>query len=258
MLFRTLVLCTCLSGTALAADFGSPSPIDPVSDWTGVYVGATLGGANSDGKSRRNAYDGALIDLDVRNGLFPGSIDDRDWSVIGGGTIGYNYQSGAFVGGVEADVSATGIDAVAGFNRRDPNPAPPFNGVQTITGYTTAIDTLATARLRGGYDLGGTLLYGTGGLAFGHVYNAFTLRIPELAYRSPDWSESGTRFGYTVGGGIEQKLTDRLSLKAEALFFDLADTTVYAVDQTNFPGQTISYKFKNTGSLVRAGLNFSF
>lgn len=261
---KFLIAALLAASPAAAADLALPEVDAPAPAlvapplWTGFYLGGFVGGATTDGEARRGAYGGALIDLDVRNGLFPGSIDDRDDSLLGGVNVGYNRQFGAFVGGVEADVSFLDLDAVAGFNRRDPNPDPRFFNVQTITGYGTSVDTLGTLRARLGVAFDRTLVYATGGLAVGDVENRFTLRLPELGYSSPGWSRSGTQVGYAVGGGVEHKLTRSVSLKAEALYYDLEDVTVLGTDPVAFPGQSLSYEFRNDGVVGRVGLNFAF
>lgn len=227
-------------------------------DWSGPYVGITAGAVRSTGEAVLGDYEGALLELDVRNGLFPDTIDGPDTAAAGGVTVGFNVARDAFVGGVELDYAFGGPDAAAAFSRVDPNPDPMFNGVHTNTGYETALDGLATLRLRAGRDFGGTLVYATGGLAMGQVENRFTLALPELGYTSPGWSEEGTRMGYAVGLGVERRLSTRVSLKAEVLRYDLDDATVEARDPVTFPGQAIDYRFDNAGTVARIGVNVRF
>lgn len=251
MFFRTVAAALLISTSALAAE-----PMDPA-DWSGGYAGLTVGALRSTGEASLEDYEGGLLTLDVANGLFPPDIDGLDVSAIGGATLGYNHQRGAFVTGVEFDFSLGNSNVENGFARVDPNPDPMFNGVNTVTGYGTELDGLATLRLRAGYATGNTLLYATGGLAAGRVENRFSLELSELGYAS-DWSASDTRFGYVVGAGIEHKVSARLSVKAEILGYDLRDTTVQAADPVTFPGQSIDYKFDNAGAIGRIGLNFRF
>ena len=226
--------------------------------WTGAYAGADLGVSRTTGAAARGDYGGALLTLDVQNGLFPGRNADVEISASLGATLGYDHQRGPFVLGAALDVLRLNADAQSGFSRIDPNPDPMFNGVNTITGYGTEIDTLLMARLRAGRTFGRTLVYATGGLALARVENRFTLAIPELGYTSPDWSASGTRAGYVLGAGIERRLSARLSAKAEIVHFDLRDVTVGAADPVSFPGQTIAYRFKNAGTIARIGLKYRF
>ena len=208
-------------------------------------------------------FEGALLELDVQNGLFPPSIDDNERAAMVGLRYGRNRQSGNFVSGFELDVSFSDLNGEAGFEEIDPNPSPIFNGVNTVTSYQTDVDKFMTARLRAGYSSGNTLFYATGGLAYGDVENTFTLELPNLpaaaggAY-SNAWGDDGWRMGYVLGAGVEQKLTDRMSISADVMRFDLDDVNVEATDPAVFGANSISYDFQNTGYVARIGVNFAF
>ncbi len=247
MAAAVLALTPCLSTGSVAAQ-----------DWTGAYAGADLGALRTTGEAARGDYAGGLLTLDVGNGLFPGTNRDVEISATLGATLGYDRQSGPFVLGAALDAVRLNADARSEFARIDPNPAPPFTGVNTITRYETGLDTLVMARLRAGRSFGPMLVYATGGLALGRVENRFALTIPELGYASPDWSASDTRAGYVLGAGVERRLTPRLSAKAEILHYDLRDVTIDAADPVNFPGQEIAYRFENAGTIARIGLNYRF
>jgi len=90
------------------------------------------------------------------------------------------------------------------------------------------------------------------------VANRFGLSLPELGYTSPDWSQSGLRFGYVVGVGLEHRMTDNLNLKFEALYVNLADRTVQGADPVAFPGEGLSYSFSNDMFIPRLGINARF
>lgn len=227
-------------------------------DWTGGFAGFSLGTLRSTGEAERAGYAGDLLTLDVQNGLFPDSIEDADFAAIAGLSVGYNRQRGKLVAGVELDLSISNSEVESGFSRIDPNPDPIFNGVNTITGYETELGGLGTARLRLGYAIGETLVYGTGGVALGGVENRFSLALPELGYSSPDWSEDALRFGYVIGGGIERQVSEAMRVRAEVLHYDLENATVDAADPISFPGQTISYEFDNSGVIGRLGVSFLF
>lgn len=257
MLVRIITAVT-IGGTALAAQAQEGPASAGTGGWAGAYAGATLGAVGSTGESERGDFGGAIISLDVRNGLFPGSIDDEDVAAIGGFHVGYNVERGDLVGGVEFDYAVTGLDVDAAFSRVDPNPNPPFSGIDTNTAYGTAFDDLATLRLRAGRDLGGTLLYATAGLAVANVENRFTLDLPGIGYASPGWDEGGTRVGYAVGVGVERRLTERVSLKAEVIHVDLEDATVEARDPATFPGEFLDYRFDNAATIARVGVSVRF
>lgn len=256
----TIVLAAAGMAAAAAAQADMTTPAG-TQDWTGWHLGLSFGGAYGDGAARRGDFFGPLVEADVRNGLFPDGIDDGDRGAAGGVSVGYDRRFGAFVGGIEADLSALDLDAEADFARVDPEV---FPGVITATDYRTEISGLATLRLRGGVTAGRTLVYGTAGIAAGRVKNDFALSLPNAtaplpaSYASPDWSETGTRHGYVAGAGIERRMTDRLSLRAEAMYFDLEDVVLEGRDAAVFPGQGIDYSFENDGYLARIGASFRF
>jgi outer membrane immunogenic protein len=69
--------------------------------------------------------------------------------------------------------------------------------------------------------------------------------------------DSGTETGWTIGGGLEHKWSQRLSTKLEYLFVDL-DTSRVRLTDPQFPDDFIDYKFDHSFHVVRVGLNFSF
>lgn len=244
-------------------DFATePAPAVPLAvsgfDWSGSYVGLNLGAVRSDGRAELGDYSGDLIVLDVANGLFPPSIGSSESTTTGGVAFGYNIQRDAFVGGIEFDLSKLGHEVRLDYSRIDPNPAPPFTGIDTNTTYVTEIDAFATLRLRAGYAYGRTLVFASAGLAAGHVVNDFRIDLPDLGYSSPSWDEEGTRWGGALSVGVEQMVTDHVSLKLEVMRYDLRDVTIEATDPQNFPGQAIDYRFENAGTIARLGVVFRF
>ena len=227
-------------------------------NWTGLRLGIFGGISSSSGEAKRGAFEGALIPLDVTNGLFPSAISEMKSSLNGGVSVGYDFQRGNFLAGLEADFTIQDLRLSHQFSRVDPNPAAPFTGIDTNTTYQTQFGNLATLRARAGFTAGKILLYATAGIAAGRVTNRFKLDLPDLGYSSPDWSKSGTRNGYTVGAGLEYNINSNVSMKLEGLYLDLSDTTIKAVDSVTFPGETISYRFKNDVLLGKIGLNFKF
>jgi len=266
-MYRLLFLCgLAFAAPAAAGDNLTQSAPDSVTDWSGFRAGVFGGTINSFGQAKRTDYVGALLSLDVQNGLFPDSIAGIDTSLTGGVAVGYDVQKGRWIVGAEADVSYANHDVLHQYSRRDPyntttNPHPinpAFAGLQTDTTYQTSFGTIATARLRGGISFDRNMVYATAGLAYGKVTNRFSLALPGLGYASPDWSDDGWKLGYAVGVGYEHKLTRRVSLRMEALAIDLADTTVRASDPAVFPGQTIDYTFANRAIMGRFGIMVAF
>src|SRR5207249_5357208 len=119
---------------------------------------------------------------------------------IGGGQIGYNWQHGNFVFGLEGDISGLG-----GKNTGERQDA---TGYQ----YSSRISWLSTVRARFGLAVGDTMAYATAGVAFAGVKNTVSFS-PGL-----DYSSTKTRTGWTVGGGVEHMLSRNWTIGLEALF----------------------------------------
>ena len=245
-----------LAQPALAADWSADMDARHQADWSGVYLGAFAGLGITNGRAALGDYTGALLTLDVDNGLFPHSIKRNRVNGLVGVAAGWNFQSGSFVGGIEGDIGYSWSRAHHTFSRVDPGPI--FPGVDTNTRYETDFGALGSLRLRGGYSFDNTLFYGTADIAAGHVHNRFSLALPQLGYASPDWSASGVRYGYALGAGIEHKVTSNVSLRFETIYYNLADRVINASDPTTFPGENIDYRFSNDILTPRFGLTVKF
>ncbi len=229
-------------------------------DWAGPYVGVHGGFHWARPDADLSNVVGPTLTLDVNNGVFPRSTELSDESFTGGLHAGWQFQRGMWVAGVEGDISWLGQEAKRDISVIDPVPPPsPFSGALVNTTFKSEIDWLATMRLRGGvaFDTR-TLAYLTGGVAVGEVRNAMTVTIPSLGYAPPTWSETGTRWGWVVGAGIEHAFTPRLTARLEYLHFDLEDQKVLATDPVNFPGESLEYRYENNGDIVRVGANWRF
>jgi outer membrane immunogenic protein len=185
-----------LAGQAAAADLRPPRYQAPVArgpvynglyDWKGFYLGINGGGGWG-----RSHWDG-ITTFDVSGGLI-------------GGTVGYNWQVGPTVIGVEGDIAWSGIE-----------------GSTTIfcpPGCETRNHWLATGRGRLGYAFdrlffsSSVLPYVTAGLALGDIQTT----VPGFPVGSV------TSAGWTVGAGVEFGIVPRVvSVKAEYLYVDLGD-----------------------------------
>jgi outer membrane immunogenic protein len=166
-----------------------PVAVVPLQDWTGFYVGAQIGYGWGDASGAQNAG-GTFFPV------VPYTIDAA--GALAGGHAGFNYQTGALVLGAEADLEASnlnGSSVVAAFN-------------QTYF-FNTEADTLASIRGRAGWTHGRLMLYGTGGVAWGHVTTPPLDRL------------DGWRTGWTAGAGAEYALARNWSAKIEYRYSDL-------------------------------------
>ncbi|MBB5985630.1 outer membrane protein [Sphingobium lignivorans] len=199
---------------------------DATRDWTGPYVGGSLGlswqpnfdrdtlerltfDTNGDGNFGDTVFTPTGGDAFSPGfcrgrayGATPGSCGgDKDKRVAWSIHAGYDMQFGNIVVGgiVEGGRSMIG-NAVSGFST-------------TPASYVMArrIDWDANARLRAGYALGtGTLVYGTGGLAYAKVKNNFATSNTFNSFTESN--TSADEWGWTAGGGVEQRITDNFSL----------------------------------------------
>jgi outer membrane immunogenic protein len=285
-----------LSTGAFAADLPQrsnpppPAPTPPIFTWAGAYVGANAGYAVSDDKTdysytylpgngagNFSDFFGNTADNAGGYGVAgPANVNGMNaaqsalaWGIIppslgpstqsgfaGGGQLGYLWQSGAFVYGVEADLSGLGGGKTSGFSATIP-------AEYTNAGWAkTSVDWLATARLRAGYAVDRLLLFGTAGLAFGGTA-ASSGSVGSDYYITDTYagSKSGTRVGWAAGGGGEYAFTDHWIGRVEGLYYDLG-TVHYAVAaqdaNTIAEGLSIGARHRFDGAIVRIGLDYKF
>jgi outer membrane immunogenic protein len=226
---------------AVAADFGrmpakapALSPV-PVENWTGLYVGGNAG------------YSWGRTDLDYTRGAFPTVSTTLDPnSFIGGGQIGYNWQLGSFVVGIEGDLAwRHGTDSATFTSGTVFGDFAVFNTEQNWAG---------TVRPRLGFATSHWLLYGTGGVAFGGFKHAYTETRPGVLTRT--LGDSDTKAGWTAGGGVEYAFTTQWSLGVEYLYMDFGTTTLAQPATPPLPASTAAFDDKS--HVVRAKLNYKF
>ena len=123
---------------------------------------------------------------------------------LGGLHIGYNWQSGSVVYGVEADGSfLTGKSSFTGTY-----PAP-IGGVVTTSASKAAFGSLRT---RLGYSFGSMLIYGTSGISVTHV------RYQLTPVGGTPMSASNARISPVFGGGAEYAFNSNWSARIEGLY----------------------------------------
>jgi outer membrane immunogenic protein len=203
------LLLASITGTAFAADMSAPSApytkapaLSPATNWSGFYVGA-VGGYGSEATSDSSAIKGGF----------------------GGGTVGYNYQFGTYIVGVEADGAFGDISSTAS-----------LGGITA----TAKVDSLVTVRGRVGAAFDQILVYGTGGVALADT----KLSVSGFGVSA---SDTHTQTGWVAGAGVEWMFMPRWSLKGEYLYRRFDDMTVFGV---------------STGSLAvnsgQVGINYHF
>jgi outer membrane immunogenic protein len=212
-------------GPAVAADLPrqmmtrAPAYVAPFYNWTGFYVG--LNGGGGFGSS---SWDGIPAgNFNVSGGMI-------------GGTVGYNWQYGAWVFGLEGDVDWTNLKGSTNVGG--------FTGCGVFT-CTTRNDWLATARGRVGYAFDRWLPYVTGGLAVGNI------RATSPGFAGVD----NTNAGWTVGAGVEFAIAGNWTAKAEYLYVDLGNT---ACGTACGFAPAVANTASLTANVVRGGINYRF
>jgi outer membrane immunogenic protein len=219
---------------ASAADMAvKAAPLAPAPfSWTGFYVGANVGGAwtPENGGSDFGPLFPPFIVLAPQAAiptLIPGQLDvlrgdGRQSGVIGGGQVGYNWQVNQFVLGFEADAVGTGLNGGRGTATRSFGPPILLATVnQTVAVDFGRIDWMASIRGRAGFAVDRALFYVTGGAAVTEIGGSTTTVVngPGIAIPAGTFvattAGSGTRWGWTVGGGIEWAFNRNWSVAGE-------------------------------------------
>ncbi len=226
---------------ASAADLRRPvykaPPPAALFSWSGFYIGVHAGWLRSDNSV--TDIDGLQDDPGTRFGYSGNAF-------VGGGHVGYNWQSGMFVLGVEGDFSGTSARSSV-IQDNTPNSGFTRDGLAR-----TKIGWLASARGRLGLTPGSPwLLYGTGGAAWGHVKNE-TLDFDTGTFDPTDSSSrSGVRTGWVAGGGVEFAFSGNWIGRVEYLHYDLGNTNTITPNSDRF-------RFSNDIDVVRAGVSRKF
>lgn len=255
---KKIVTAAALAGTlaalavtpALAADMlvkkAPPPPRAPVWSWTGFYVGANIGGGWANTDWFEDAFGSG-------GGGPPGFEDGLAHSpgVLGGGQIGFDYQNGWAVFGIQADADAAGIRGSTGC-------FPEVFGIPQSC--TTKIDALGTVTGRFGVAFDRTLLYVLGGFAWEHERLNNPGFIPGGVSFNPEFS--GTRSGATVGAGIEWALAGNWSAFVQYNYLGFGKRAL--VLRENDPavalvvGSSFTEIIHEDVQVIKAGVNYRF
>jgi outer membrane immunogenic protein len=242
LLASTVFVSFAVAGSVHAADVGEINH-----DWSGAYVGLTAGAATLyfdhqiDVLDNDYAGDGVLSD---------GTYSREGLGFIGGATIGLNLQHDSIVFGLEADYSFVNASAKTGDFYNYNGPSSP----RDVGNVTTELASLGTLRGRVGFAVDDLLVYGTGGLAMGDVS---VDQFDEYDDNNSPGEESSVRYGWTVGAGVEYAATENISVKAEALYYDLGSESLGYGDGVA-DADYGEYENEVSGIVARAGVNFNF
>lgn len=218
-------------GAASAADLAArpytKAPVMPVEvyNWTGFYIGAN--GGYGWGKTTETF-------------TRVGTVTTHDPAgALAGGQIGYNWQAGAWVFGLEADGDWANIRGSA------PCPGPSFN---------CASDTRSLASFRGriGWASGPVLLYGTGGFGYDNTHYSTLTFAAGLPAAGATGVFNTDRWGYAAGAGIEYGFAANWSAKLEYMHYGFDSMTSPAGTLGPFSPVAISLRVDT----VKVGINY--
>ncbi len=182
----------------------------PLVDWSGAYAGVETSFAYHNGSIWDRVYDdhGGTYQVPSLGAGF-------------GGHVGYNWQNGSLVYGAVADIGM--------FTNGE------TDSVADDREIVSDLDWLATIRGRAGIASGNSYMYATAGVAIADV------DLEHNYLPAPDedsFDLGGTGVGWVVGLGVEQAITDKVSLKLEGLYSKFGketagngDTCIDAVDE---------------------------
>jgi outer membrane immunogenic protein len=266
---RVLILTAAAMGVALtqsawAADLGVRAappvyapPVAIAPTWTGVYIGFNGGWGWSNTNNNSLGFTPTLGGPAV--GVFTpftiGSGNNNANGPIFGGQLGYNYQVGTWVFGVEGDVDGANI-------RNSGGAAATVPGIGVIgSGFLNVKqEWLASIRGRLGYTWGPGMIYVTGGGAWTGVQanGGATLVSGETA----TFSNTTTLGGWVAGAGYEWMIAPNWTLRGEYLYYGFtgnnnsnnANALVFPIAGVTVTGTT----GKLNTQVVRVGLDYKF
>lgn len=269
----TAAFATIAASTAFAADMAprytkAPPPVVEVWNWTGFYIGGNAGyswGRTDTSVTFFDTVTGAAIVLPP--GSFTGSRFNMD-GAIAGGQVGYNWQSSNWVFGLEADLQWSDEKGSARFlcaaavNGGVCLPGLTFlppGATGTAVAYDQKLEWFGTVRGRAGVSVTPqTLLYVTGGLAYGSIkttasiagFNANGIAVAAIG------SNTDTRVGWTVGAGAEFMFNRNWSGKIEYLYMDLGNFNNLAFTLAPLAPIGVRTSSNFTDHIARVGINY--
>lgn len=205
-LMSSAIRAACASLSLMSGLFGVSTVAMAQGNWSGGYVGVHLGGAWT-------STDWADVSLLAE----PVSTDASGF--IGGGHIGFLQQYNGIVFGIEASLSGA-----------DLNETVASASLPAIVSYSTKIDMIATVTARIGLPMNEFLPYLKVGYAGGNVTTSGSHALIPDAFSTKDWEH-----GWTVGGGIEFKISENLTAGAEYSYIDLGGGDRNGITNTGIP-----------------------
>jgi outer membrane immunogenic protein len=225
------VFAVAITSTALAADLPprpayKAAPAYVAYNWTGFYVGGHIGYGWS-----------TLTGTDTTFGT---TDSGKLKGILGGVQLGYNYQIGSFVLGVEGEYSFADVK----FTMDDPL------GIGAGGKAEIKNDYFATIAGRLGYAFDRVLIYAKGGGAFTRDKLDINDGIGGTA------TGNFSRSGWVAGAGLEYALWDRWSVKLEYNYMSFGAVNELPTTSGGLTSTAANVSAKT--NIIKGGVNYRF
>jgi outer membrane immunogenic protein len=256
-LIAAAAMCVVFVDGALAADlpvrpapaYQAPAVVAPT--WTGLYLGANGGwgwASNFNASSIFTDPTGATV-------ISPATSNLNATGPVFGAQLGYNWQIGSWVWGIEGDFDGANIDK---FSNAGATVIPGGGGAPFVANepFHAKVDWLASIRGRLGYTWGPGMIYIPGGGAWASL--DFNAGGPANDFA---FSSTSTKSGWTIGAGYEWLINPNWSVRGEYLYYKFTGATSATVTGGAIApaGSFTTHSIGNFDvNVVRLGLNYKF
>jgi outer membrane immunogenic protein len=222
---------------AVKAPYAAPAA---VWSWTGFYIGAHAGAGWGTTETTLTSVTGAPIPAGIA------LTQNSKSGFLGGGQIGYNWESGWAVFGVQGDI--------AGLDVKGTTPC-----LALGASCTAKSDWLSTVTGRfGGVVADRTLVYVKGGAAWMHTDHTLSFPVGFGGPAGASVSSSTTTFGWLLGLGAEYAFSPNWSAFIEYNYIEF-DKKNMALDFSGFGAPAIlNVDVTNKLSIAKVGVNYKF
>jgi opacity protein-like surface antigen len=202
--------------------------------WQGFYLGGNAG---------EGLFNGDAMEMDC---FLCASMTTHIPFAVLGVQGGYNWQWGATVLGLEADIDWASVNSSRAFGLSD---LP--NGFER-----QKMDAFDSLRARAGLAMDKSLLYVTAGPAIGQFKENTFFQGTPIAYPTSGWQP-----GLAAGAGIAYKLDPQWSIRAEYLHLAFTDKIVNCGANFVFGIRNCllsRVQYANTADVARLGIDYAF
>lgn len=198
---------------------GTMGPIQEAANWSGIYLGGQIGGTWINEK---------LTETTMLSPPLTGHSSLTEGAFLGGAYIGYNFQRGPWVLGVEGNMDGTTLTNSSNCLVEDSGASNTAPGSCFIGAYSSTTEMPWEAAVRGrlGWVWKESLLYVAGGVAWANIKSTYTTPSGSI-YTPPSGSQSFSNIltGGTIGAGVEYKPTKHWIGRAEYRYANYGSTS---------------------------------